>query len=237
MRRRLLPAAVTAASLVALATGAAVSAPTDQVAGSAQARRGQVPGLPPLPASCRVPKGLLVAGSRAVGRPARGRLVNGVPFPEESDYAFTWDFPQGVSPSPQWRRWGTQKLVLTVSCVLAAYGARHPELARIGVADLSLPRGGPFGRRYGGLGHASHQNGLDVDVLYPRTDLCECPPDEPADVDAARAQELVDAFVRAGARYVFVSPVLHRRGRLRGPRRVVVPWPHHDDHLHVRITP
>jgi murein endopeptidase len=123
--------------------------------------------------------------------------------------------------------------VLTVACVLAGYGAAHPELARVGVADLSLPRGGLFGRRYGGLGHRSHQNGLDVDVLYPRRDLCECAPEAPRDVDRARAQELVDRFVSAGARYVFVGPSL----RLRGPRGVVIPLRFHDDHMHVRVRP
>jgi hypothetical protein len=56
-------------------------------------------------------------------------------------------------------------------------------------------------------------------------------------VDAARAQELVAAFVAAGAQYVFVSPVLYRRGLLRGPRGVVIPLVYHDEHMHVRIRP
>jgi len=186
---------------------------------------------------CRIPRAQLVEGSRALGAPARGRLVRGVPFEEESDHAFTFNLPGGFSPNPPWRRFGTERLVLTVRCVAAAYAARHPDLARVGIADLSLPRGGPFGARYGGLGHASHQNGLDVDVLYPRRDLCECAPEEVRDVDARRARELVDAFVAAGARYVFVSPALHRRGVLRGPRGVVIPLRFHDTHMHVRIRP
>ena len=98
--------------------------------------------------------------------------------------------------------------------------------------------GGPFyGRKYGGLGHGSHQNGLDVDVLMPRKDLCECASQSPTEVDAVHAQELVDAFVAAGAQYLFVSPVLYRRGLLRGPRGVVIPLRFHDDHIHVRIRP
>jgi murein endopeptidase len=157
----------------------------------------------------------------------------GVPLPEETDYLFTYELPTDVSPSPLWRRYGTERLVLTVECVLARYGEAHPELARVGVADLSLPRGGPFGRRYGGLGHRSHQNGLDADVLYPRRDLCECAPQRPSEVDRARAQELVNRFVRAGAQYVFVGPRL----RLRGPRGVVIPLRFHDNHMHVRIRP
>jgi hypothetical protein len=227
---------------VVLAAGASTAAalepePAIRRPGTALAHRAQALPPPGLPASCRVPRSALHAGSRALGLPFRGRLVRGVPFPEYTDYSFTWDFPEGLSPNPQWRRYGTEKLVLTLECVLAAYGAAHPELARVGVADLSRRGGGPFGARYGGLGHASHQNGLDADVLYPRRDLCECPPDTPADIDPARAQELVERFVRAGAQYVFVSPVLYRRGALRGPRGVVIPLRFHDNHMHVRIYP
>ncbi len=127
--------------------------------------------------------------------------------------------------------------MLTLECVLYGYHLRHPDAARVGVADLSLRRGGPFGKGYGGEGHASHQNGLDADVPYPRLDGCECAPLDAQDVDPVLAQELVSAFVRAGARYVFVSPVLYRRGLIHGPRRIVVPLASHDDHLHVRIRP
>jgi hypothetical protein len=224
--------------LAGAATAAAALRPDRTVApGGVVAHRAQAVPPPGVPADCRVPPSALHTGSRALGLPFRGRLANGVPFPPETDYSFTWDFPEGLSPNPQWRRYGTEKLVLTVECVLAEYGAGHPDLARIGVADLSRRGGGPFGSRYGGLGHQSHQNGLDADVLYPRTDLCECPADTPDEIDAPRAQELVDRFVRAGAQYVFVSPVLYRRGRLRGPRGVVIPLQFHDDHMHVRIYP
>ena len=174
-------AAGVGAALVALLWGAVAGASPDDVAGRAFARRAQTGGLAPtgapFPADCRIPKSMLTAGSRAVGRPGKGRLVKGVPLPEESDFWFTWNFPGGFSPNPDFRRYGTEKLVLTVECVLSAYGARHPELARIGVADLALTHGGPFyGRKYGGLGHGSHQNGLDVDVLMPRKDLASARP-------------------------------------------------------------
>jgi hypothetical protein len=207
------------------------------VPGSAVGRSAQF--VPPagVPPNCRVPHAALHAGSLPLGLPFRGRLVRGVPFPEETDYSFTWDLPEALSPNPQWRRYGTEKLVLTLECVLSAYGAAHPDGARVGMADLSRRGGGPFGRRYGGLGHASHQNGLDADVLYPRRDLCECPADSPNDVDPLLAQDLIDRFVRAGVEYVFVSPTLYRRGQLHGPRGVVIPLVFHDDHMHVRIYP
>ena len=99
------------------------------------------------------------------------------------------------------------------------------------VGDLSRPRGGDFGPRYGGIGHASHQNGLDVDVYYPRRDGRLGVARRPEQVDRAAAQRLVDAFVRAGAQRIFVGPSL----ALHGPPRVVSPLVHHDDHLHVRL--
>lgn len=211
-------------------------------AGSAGAQRvpepfARDPDNPPLTSSCRFGASALFAGSLALGRPARGALRRGVRFPASTEYAFTWDFPLGRSPSRWWRRFGTEKLVLTIQCVLAGNDHLHPFGQRIGVADLSRPAGGPFGPRYGGLGHASHQNGLDVDLLYPRRDHCECEPVRVSQIDVARSQELIDAFVAAGAQYVFVSPSLWRRGLLRGPRRVVRPLVHHDDHIHVRLRP
>lgn len=194
----------------------------------------QVPDDPP---SCRFGPSLLSGGSRPLGTPNRGRLAHGIQFPAQSGVAFTWDFPRGVSPNRPWRRWGTEKLVLTLDCVLAQSQLTDPFGQRTGVADLSRPFGGPFGPKYGGQGHSSHQNGLDADVLYPRRDDCECAPLRLADIDIARSQQLVRAFVAAGAQYVFVSPTLWRRGLLRGPKGVVRPLIYHDDHLHVRLRP
>jgi hypothetical protein len=103
----------------------------------------------------------------------------------------------------------------------------------VGVGDLSRPRGGDFGARFGGIGHASHQNGLDVDVYYPRRDRRERPPRVPAQIDRRLAQELVDRFVAAGAAKVFVGP----NTRLRGPPAIVEVLPfHHDNHMHVRLA-
>jgi murein endopeptidase len=121
--------------------------------------------------------------------------------------------------------------VRTVLDVLRAYRAEDPTAPRVGVADLSRTQGGRFGANFGGLGHASHQNGLDVDILYPRLDGLERRAWAPWLVDEVRAQDLVDRFVAAGATDVFTGPRLH----LRGPRRIVVKLVHHDDHMHVRI--
>ena len=169
--------------------------------------------------------------SRAVGLPYRGRLVHGRQLPEAGAGFVTWDPIRKHVGNRGWRRWGTDRLLHTLRRVLAAYARRHPGAMPVLVGDLSRPRGGDFGPRFGGIGHASHQNGLDADVYYPRRDGRLRRAARPEQVDRAAAQELVDAFVREGAEYVFVGPSLS----LRGPREVVQPLTHHDDHLHVRL--
>jgi murein endopeptidase len=169
--------------------------------------------------------------ARAEGAPWRGRLSHGRMLPASGPGYITWDPILKRVPNRSWRRWGTTRLLRTVERVLGAYARRHPGAPPVLVGDLSRPRGGDFGPRFGGIGHASHQNGLDVDVHYPRIDGRLRSATRPGLVDRAAAQALVDAFVRAGAEHVFVGPSLH----LHGPPDVVQPLVHHDDHLHVRL--
>ncbi len=101
------------------------------------------------------------------------------------------------------------------------------------VGDISRPRGGDFGPQFGYIGHASHQNGLDVDIYYPRADRRERAPRDASEINRRLSQDLVDRFVDAGAVQVFVGP----NTGLKGPPGVVTPLVHHDNHLHVRIAP
>jgi murein endopeptidase len=181
------------------------------------------------------------ADSRAVGRTDAGRLADGVALPAEGVHFLTWDPVRWRAPNDASRRHATGRLVRTLLSVLADYRAASPRAARVVVGDLSRPGGGSFDARFGvlaefgrgvaALGHVSHQNGLDADVYYPRRDRRERAPDRLADIDLALAQELVDRFVAAGARFVFVGP----HTGLTGPPGVVQPLARHDDHLHVRL--
>jgi hypothetical protein len=171
--------------------------------------------------------------SRSLGVPWDGRLVRGVQLPAEGEHFFTWDPVLKRSPSRPWRRWGSDRLLHMLLRVLDEFAAAHPEAARVGVGDLSRPQGGVFDERFGGRGHASHQNGLDVDVYYPRLDGQELRPAKPVQIDRPLAQDLVTRFVGAGAVKVFVGP----HTGLRGPRRIVQRLIFHDDHMHVRIGP
>ena len=176
---------------------------------------------------------LVLAAALPAEAPAEGRLRDGVQLPAESFDFVTWDPVLKQTPNRGWRRWGTRKLVETTEVVLRQYRDAHPDAPRVLVGDLSRRHGGFFGRRYGGLGHQSHQNGLDVDGYYPRLDGLERAARRPDQVDREAAQELVDRFVAFGAIKVFVGPNVHLSGR----RGVVTPLVYHDDHLHVRLSP
>ena len=170
--------------------------------------------------------------SRSLGLPWAGSLVGGVRLDAEGEHFFTWDFVRRRSPNRAWRRYGNSRLIRTLLAVVRKYAAAHPRAPRVGVGDLSRPLGGDFGSRFGGIGHASHQNGLDVDVYYPRRDRRERPPKVVRQIDHALAQDVVDRFVAAGVAKVFVGPGT----RLNGPPAVVEELPaYHDNHMHVRL--
>ena len=171
--------------------------------------------------------------SVAVGLPTAGRLVRGVQLPPRGPHFATWDANLRRSPNRGWRRWGTNRLVRLLLGVAREYRGVHPSARPLLIGDLSRPHGGDFGRRFGYVWHASHQNGLDVDVYYPRRDRARRAPRSAAGIDRRLSQELVNRFVRAGATKVFVGPGT----RLTGPPDLVQVIPDHDDHMHVRIGP
>ena len=226
-RRRL----VTLAALALLAGAAA------GVDGSAQVPApppSVQPGPEPAPSPLEPPyEPIRWRRSVAIGRPFGGRLVRGVRLPAAGPDFFTWDPVRRRAPNRGWRRYGTDYLIRLVLRVAGEQRAAFPDAPRVAIGDLSRPRGGDFGPRFGSVGHASHQNGLDVDVYYPRLDGLERRAESPAEIDRELSQDLVDRFIRAGVEYVFVGP----RTGLTGPRRVVQPLRLHDDHMHVRIRP
>jgi hypothetical protein len=180
-----------------------------------------------LPAAVEAAPKIQWRRSLSLGRPDHGTLVRGVRFPAQGPTFFTWDPILRRSPDRPWRRYGNNRLVRIVLSVLASYTRSHPDAPRVGIGDFSRPHGGYFGPK-----HVSHQNGLDVDVYYPRFDRRERPPVRAAQIDRPLAQDLLDRFVAAGAVRIFVGPNTH----LRGPRRVVrVLW-NHDNHMHVRLA-
>jgi murein endopeptidase len=116
--------------------------------------------------------------------------------------------------------------------VAREYHAAHPGARPLLIGDLSRPHGGNFGRQFGYVWHASHQNGLDADVYFPRRNGARRPASTAADINRRLSQDLVDRFVRAGAVKVFVGPGTG----LTGPPGTVQVLAYHDDHLHLRIA-
>ncbi len=109
--------------------------------------------------------------------------------------------------------------------MITAYRSAHPDAPRVLVGDISLRHGGPIDE------HRSHQNGLDVDVYYPRRDAALRAPVSTDQVDRDLAQDLLDRFVASGAEMVFVGYGVGLSGR----PGVVVPYPNHENHMHVRF--
>jgi Penicillin-insensitive murein endopeptidase len=166
--------------------------------------------------------------SISLGLPYHGRLIDGVQLPVNSPYWVTWDPALDRVPDRGYRRYGSAKLIHLLLSVTKAYHDEHPNAARLVIGDISRLGGGPLDE------HVSHQNGLDVDVYYPRVDQREVAPTTVAQVDVPLAQDLLNLFLAAKPEFVFVGPHLPQ---LHGPAGVVEPLVGHDNHMHVRIYP
>jgi hypothetical protein len=165
--------------------------------------------------------------ARSLGLPYGGRLVDGTQLPVRGPYWVTWNPVTDSVPNLAKRLYGNERTIRAILSVTRAYRAAHPQAAAVVVGDISRDTGGPIDD------HLSHQNGLDVDVYFPRLDRRLRAPSAPGQIDHRLAQDLLDRFVAAGAQMIFVS---HSTG-LHGPAEVVMPWPGHDYHMHVRFPP
>lgn len=163
--------------------------------------------------------------SIAHGSANAGWLQHGVQLPKDGPGFYTYNPYTQSYPNAAHRRYGTKLLVRKVVKLGRWWRANYPEDGRLGIGDLSSLSGGRFDL------HASHQNGLDVDIRLPRRDGRERGAG-PSTYDRERTQAVVDFLVAEGAVYVFYGPNLS----VRGPRGRVMVWPNHDDHLHVRFA-
>ena len=161
----------------------------------------------------------------SVGLQYAGHLHDGTQLPVEGPDWVTWNPSTDSSPNLPSRLFGHERTIRAVLSVVAAYRDTHPNAPRVVVGDVSFRDGGRMDQ------HVSHQNGLDVDVYYPRLDRQPRAPTAAHQVDRRLAQALLDGFVAAGAKIVFVG---FSTG-LRGDPGVVVPYPNHENHMHVRF--
>jgi hypothetical protein len=161
------------------------------------------------------------------GLPYSGSLSAGTQLPVVGPDWVTWNPVEDSVPNEPRRLYGHERTIRTVISAISTYRAANPDAPRVVVGDISFQSGGPMEL------HRSHQNGLDVDLYYPRLDGSLRPPRTSRQIDRKLAQDLLDRFVAAGAQIVFVG---YSTG-LRGRREVVEPYPNHEDHMHVRFPP
>lgn len=158
------------------------------------------------------------------GSPNGGRLTGAVRLPASGSGYYTYDPRTQREPGGIATRWGTTRLVRELTDLGTWWARTHPGAGALGIGDLSRRDGGRID------GHSSHQNGLDADIRLPRRDGAQGAAN-PGNYDRELTQDLVDRLVARGANLILIGPSLD----LHGPRGVVVRWPNHDDHLHVRF--
>ncbi|HEY7604903.1 MAG TPA: penicillin-insensitive murein endopeptidase, partial [Gaiellaceae bacterium] len=100
----------------------------------------------------------------SVGLQYAGRLIDGTQLPQEGPDWVTWDPVTDSSPNLPDRLYGNERTIRAILSVLSGYRGAHPDAPKVVVGDISLRHGGRMDE------HVSHQNGLDVDVYYPRLD-------------------------------------------------------------------
>jgi hypothetical protein len=161
----------------------------------------------------------------SAGLPYGGYLVHGTQFPIHGPDWVTWNPVTDSVPNLPYRLYGNEHTIRTMISVFRAYRFDNPTAPRLVVGDISFRNGGTMDE------HASHQNGLDVDIYYPRLDRHLSAAIATSQIDLPLAQDLLNRFVAAGAQMIFVG---YSTG-LRGPGGVVIPYPNHENHMHVRF--
>lgn len=155
------------------------------------------------------------------------------------------------------RFYGSDGLIEIIESAAAEMSIRHPGLDRLQVGDIAAEQGGFIS------GHASHQNGLDADIVYYRMNHQE--QNDPnglkgfeesfvvkgkvtSNFDVARNWELVKLFEQSGRlNRIFVDEKIKEAlcfhalsiGEIKSHEdalKKLRPYANHDDHLHVRIT-
>jgi len=184
--------------------------------------------------------------SRAYGTYDNGWLWNSIRLPNEGI-----GYRHFIGPASELGKdnWGILKMIQLIEAVGREWNQSHKEGPRISIGDISPQYGG------GGLGHASHQNGKDVDVRYILNNGTEGPMDfcnpptclatAQTAYDQSLAQELVNLFIKFGANQIFVDQLSGINGTgvtqqdgscgTYNPQTTKCTLREHSHHFHVRI--
>ncbi len=154
------------------------------------------------------------------------------------------------------RNYGATDLVELLSIAARTFAEAYPYGERLQIGDMSQQNGGKIGH------HDSHQNGLDVDLIYFRKNKTEQSPDFEAgfeesfvikkklspNFDVNRNFRFIKLLVSSGRiNRIFIDPVIKKTFCNYTKRtnefkesievlRVLRPYPNHDDHMHVRLV-
>jgi penicillin-insensitive murein endopeptidase len=141
------------------------------------------------------------------------------------------------------RNFGHPTLVAFIDSLGKAAAGRG--LGKLGVGDLGQARGGPAPN-----GHASHQNGLDVDLWFSAGDKPDAEQESMVDLEAKvvngafgpRASSLLELSAKdPRVARIFVHAAIKKRlcETTEGDRRwlgKLRPWYGHHEHFHVRLA-
>jgi penicillin-insensitive murein DD-endopeptidase len=183
--------------------------------------------------------------TRSIGFYAKGCLAGGKPLPVNGP---AWQ----VMRTSRNRNWGHPSLIQYIER-FATDAKEKDGWPGLLVGDLSMPRGGPMP-----YGHASHQDGLDVDIWYKPAPSHELSSEEresmkmqsflidPGHVDPEVWKPDYEKLLRRAVAYpevarIFVNPAIKKWlcDNTKGDRAFlskVTAIGGHDDHFHVRLN-
>ncbi|MEQ1878761.1 MAG: penicillin-insensitive murein endopeptidase [Bdellovibrionia bacterium] len=189
------------------------------------------------------------AEEQAIGFYSKGKMTGSNEMPM-AGYGFL------KIQRPRMRHYATFDLIYVIDHVSKIVRDAYPRGERLQIGDVANKNGGQC------ASHASHQNGLDADIVYFRRDNREMNPDVNAtfdedfvkdgkvteNFDLERNWALFTAFVRTGrVKRMFVDVAIKKAAcayakslglddeKIEILRRLRLE-PLHDDHVHVRIT-
>lgn len=172
---------------------------------------------------------------------------------------FAWQLPEAGEGYQRLflnrnRGWGSQPMIDMIERTSIEMGQLFPLQDHLRVGDISTMKGGKISR------HNSHQNGLDVDLAYYRLNPGGHLIEQNSflenmvrkgrlskNFDVQRNWELIKTLHRYGkVQRIFVDRIIKREickySKKIGEHemftevlRTVRPFPHHSDHLHVRL--
>jgi LysM repeat protein len=177
------------------------------------------------------------------GRPYHGRLINGIPFPNQF---------QGYYLRDQERSYATPEVIGTVLDAIDAVREQYPDTCDLFIGDFSRAGGGWINM------HRSHQNGRDADLgMYAKGNraLDTFVPMNEENLDVPKTWSFIESLLRSQhVQYLFLDRRIQRllydyalsrgadpayletlfgKGNFRNG--IIHHVPHHYDHMHVRF--